>query len=87
VAQKVAEGLQPLYGNGENETSTLVRMYDGETIVVGGLIQHAVSTTKRSVPVLGSIPGLGKLFSATYDRDVSRELVHQVHRCPNECVC
>jgi len=57
------------------QTSTLVRMYDGETIVVGGLIQQAVSATKRSVPLLGDIPGLGKLFSATYDRDVNRELV------------
>ena len=57
------------------QTSTLVRMYNGETIVVGGLIQQAVSATKRSVPLLGSIPGLGKLFSATYDRDVNRELV------------
>jgi MSHA type pilus biogenesis protein MshL len=57
------------------QTSTLVRMYNGETIVVGGLIQEAVSTTKRSVPILGSIPLFGKLFSSTYDRDVSRELV------------
>lgn len=57
------------------QTSTLVRMLDGETIVVGGLIQQSVSNTQRSVPVLGSIPGLGKLFTATYDRDVSRELV------------
>jgi MSHA biogenesis protein MshL len=57
------------------QTSTLVRVYDGETIVVGGLIQQAVSSTERSVPLLGDIPGLGKLFSATYDRDVNRELV------------
>ncbi len=57
------------------QSSTLVRMYDGETIVVGGLIQNAVSATKRSVPLLGDIPGLGMLFSSTYDRDVSRELV------------
>jgi len=57
------------------QSSTLVRMFDGETIVVGGLIQRADSSTDRSVPLLGSIPGLGKLFSADYDRNVSRELV------------
>lgn len=57
------------------QSSTLVRMFDGETIVVGGLIQQTVSATKRSVPLLGDIPGLGRLFSATYDRDVNRELV------------
>ena len=57
------------------QTSTLVRVFDGETIVVGGLIQQAVSATERSIPLLGDIPGLGKLFSSTYDRDVNRELV------------
>jgi MSHA type pilus biogenesis protein MshL len=57
------------------QTSTLVRMRDGETIVVGGLIQEAVSHTERSVPILGSIPVLGRLFKATYDKDVRRELV------------
>jgi MSHA type pilus biogenesis protein MshL len=57
------------------QTSTLVRMFDGETIVVGGLIQQGVSSTRRAVPLLGDIPGLGTLFSATYDRDVARELV------------
>ncbi len=57
------------------QSSTLVRTYDGETIVVGGLIQESVSSTTRSVPVIGSIPGLGKLFSADYDRKTSTELV------------
>jgi type II secretory pathway component HofQ len=42
---------------------------------VGGLIQEAVSHTERSVPILGSIPVLGRLFKATYDKDVRRELV------------
>ncbi len=57
------------------QSSTLVRMHDGETIVVGGLIQETVSNTERSVPIIGKVPVLGKLFSATYDRDVRKELV------------
>jgi len=57
------------------QSSTLVRMFDGETIVVGGLIQQSESSTVRSVPLLGDIPGLGKLFQSTYDRKVNRELV------------
>ena len=43
--------------------------------MVGGLIQQGVSSTRRAVPLLGDIPLFGTLFSATYDRDVSRELV------------
>jgi len=57
------------------QSSTLVRMNDGETIVVGGLIQETTSNTERSVPVIGKVPVVGKLFSANYDRDVRKELV------------
>jgi len=57
------------------QTSTLVRMHDGETIVVGGLIQDTRSNTKRAVPVFGEVPVVGALFSGTYDRDVRKELV------------
>jgi type II secretory pathway component GspD/PulD (secretin) len=57
------------------QSSTLVRMNDGETIVVGGLIQETTSNTERSVPGIGRLPVVGKLFSANYDRDVRKELV------------
>ena len=57
------------------QSSTLVRVFDGETIVVGGLIQETVSNNKRSVPGVGDIPGIGALFSATYDQDSRKELV------------
>jgi type II secretory pathway component GspD/PulD (secretin) len=57
------------------QTNTLVRMHDGETIVVGGLIQETVSNTRRAVPAVGEVPLIGALFSANYDRDVRRELV------------
>lgn len=57
------------------QASTLVRMGDGETIVVGGLIQETDSNAKRSVPGLGDMPGVGGLFSGTYDRSARKELV------------
>lgn len=57
------------------QTSTLVRMHDSETIIVGGLIQETISNTKRSVPILGDVPAVGLLFSGNYDRDVRKELV------------
>ncbi|MEJ1463466.1 MAG: secretin N-terminal domain-containing protein [Candidatus Sedimenticola sp. (ex Thyasira tokunagai)] len=57
------------------QSSTLVRMLDGETIVVGGLIKETVSNTERSVPVLGALPVVGMLFKANYDRDDRTELI------------
>lgn len=35
---------------------------NGETVVLGGIIQRDQSNTQRKVPVLGSIPGLGWAF-------------------------
>lgn len=48
---------------------------DGQVIVLGGLIQDDVTHTRSSVPLLGSIPGLGRLFSSTSDTRVKRNLM------------
>jgi type II secretory pathway component GspD/PulD (secretin) len=45
-------------------SSTLI-MKEGETIVLGGLVQETESETATKVPLLGSVPILGKLFSST----------------------
>jgi general secretion pathway protein D len=43
---------------------TTVNVWDNQTVVLGGLITSTVSNTKNSVPVLGDIPGLGRLFQS-----------------------
>lgn len=44
------------------QASTIVRLKDGETAVIGGLISEDSGETTRSVPVLGSIPLAGRAF-------------------------
>lgn len=44
------------------ETTTIVK--DGNTVVIGGLIDDSFSKTDYGIPCLGDIPGLGYLFSA-----------------------
>ena len=41
---------------------TEVTAKDGDTLVLGGIIQKQVSDTTRKVPILGDIPGLGWAF-------------------------
>lgn len=41
---------------------TVVRVKDGETIVIGGLLQDEMRETRGKVPVLGSVPIMGRLF-------------------------
>ncbi|MBA3500385.1 MAG: type II secretion system secretin GspD [Myxococcota bacterium] len=47
--------------NRNYETRVLVR--DQQTIVIGGILQEKTKLTKDSVPLLGDIPLLGRLFS------------------------
>jgi MSHA biogenesis protein MshL len=44
------------------ETDTLVRVHEGETIVISGLMSDATSIDKTKVPVLGDVPLVGGLF-------------------------
>jgi MSHA type pilus biogenesis protein MshL len=57
------------------QSSTIVRMRDGETIVMGGLIQNGSSKAQRKIPLLGDIPGLGKLFQGNFSATQKKELV------------
>ncbi len=55
-------------------SSTLI-MREGETIVLGGLIQETESETRSQTPILGSIPLLGYLFSNTTKTTNKSELI------------
>ncbi len=47
---------------GKRDIKTKVTVYDGKTIVVGGLIQNKKDVTESKLPLLGDIPVLGWLF-------------------------
>ncbi|HAL55118.1 MAG TPA: hypothetical protein DCP63_01245 [Bacteroidetes bacterium] len=55
-------------------SSTLV-VKEGETIVLGGLIQETESELRTQTPILGSIPLLGYLFSSTSKSNRKSELI------------
>ncbi|HIJ80069.1 MAG TPA: type II and III secretion system protein, partial [Deltaproteobacteria bacterium] len=47
----------------------------GNMLMVGGLIDNIESDTVNKVPVLGDIPGLGRLFSHSTKTTNKKELV------------
>jgi len=57
------------------ETSTLVQIKDGETIIIGGLITSKLSDTEHKVPLLGDLPLLGYLFKRIEKTEQKTELV------------
>jgi type IV pilus assembly protein PilQ len=60
--------------NKRTMSSTLV-IKDGETIVLGGLIEESETEQRTQVPLLGSIPILGNLFSSTSKSNRKSELL------------
>ena len=52
-----------------------MRIDDGDTVVIGGLIQSRELEVHRKVPLLGDIPWLGMLFRRSEIEEKRTELV------------
>ncbi len=57
------------------EMSTMVKVKNGDMLVVGGLIDNVESNDITKVPLLGDIPGLRRLFSYEAKSTKKKELV------------
>ena len=57
------------------EVTSTVTLEPGQTVLLGGLLQNALSTTRSKTPILGSIPIIGSLFSTTNTEEEDTELL------------
>ncbi len=57
------------------KVNTTVTIENGSTIAMGGLIKEQLETFKDSVPILGKIPLLGRLFRSEGEKTVKRNLL------------
>lgn len=57
------------------KASTMVKVKNGQTIVIGGLMRDSMVKSESKVPVLGSIPILGLLFRNKKTTRVKTELI------------
>ena len=55
--------------------STLVRVKNGQTVVIGGMLSSTESKTVKKVPLLGYIPIIGWLFTSVSSRRINTDLV------------
>ncbi|MDD2236708.1 MAG: type II and III secretion system protein, partial [Kiritimatiellae bacterium] len=51
---------QPIFSS-RNVTTSIV-IWDGQTVVMGGMIREELTTVNDKIPLLGDIPLLGRLF-------------------------
>jgi type II secretory pathway component GspD/PulD (secretin) len=52
-----------------------VSVYDGSTVVLGGLMREDVQKTEDRTPIIGDIPIVGRLFRTNVDQHIKRNLV------------
>jgi general secretion pathway protein D len=64
---------QPVFSVREVETQ--VSVYDGQTVVIGGLMREDVQKVQDKVPILGDIPLAGRLFRTNVDQHIKRNLL------------
>lgn len=57
------------------KVETTVTIEDGSTIAMGGLIKEKLETFTDSVPFLGRIPLIGRLFRSEGEKSVKRNLI------------
>ena len=75
VASSISLGTQPLKDVEERSIKSTVRVKDGETVIIGGLIRQKNPVSKTKVPFFGDIPVLGLFFrhkttSGNSDREI-----------------
>ena len=64
---------QPIFST--RKVTTSVSVWDGQTVVLGGLIREDVQKTEDRTPIIGDIPLVGRLFRTNADQHIKRNLI------------
>ncbi|MEY2546174.1 MAG: ral secretion pathway protein [Verrucomicrobiota bacterium] len=64
---------QPIFS--ARKVTTSVSVWDGQTVVLGGLMREDVQKVEDRTPIIGDIPLLGRLFRTNVDQHIKRNLV------------
>ena len=65
--------LQPVFHS--RAITTSISIWDGQTVVMGGLITETQQTTEDKIPLLGDIPLLGYLFRSRTSQSIKKNLL------------
>lgn len=75
LGETVKVGGQDETSINKTEATTSLVAQDGDTIIIGGLIQEDISKSKDGIPFLSKIPLIGNLFGNTTDKNTRTELI------------
>jgi general secretion pathway protein D len=64
---------QPIFST--RKVTTSVSVWDGQTVVLGGLMREDVQKTEDRTPIIGDIPVVGRLFRTNVEQHIKRNLI------------
>ena len=64
---------QPIFSS--RKVTTSVSVWDGQTVVLGGLMREDVQKIEDRTPIIGDIPIVGRLFRTNVDQHIKRNLI------------
>jgi MSHA type pilus biogenesis protein MshL len=68
-----SQGTVPIIST--RETDTIVRVKDGETVIIAGILYETKYNDEKGIPLFGSIPLFGYLFRSTAEQTKTSELI------------
>jgi len=72
---RVSKISSSIFDPEERSTKSILRVADGDTIVIGGLLRIEESNVRKLVPILGDIPIIGAPFRHKDKDESQRELI------------
>ncbi len=79
VPRVIDSGLTSVLGNYKNpeerSVNALIKVKDGQTVIIGGLLRQQKDMTVSKLPVLGDFPLLGRLFRHKREEVTTRDLL------------
>jgi len=75
ISRDILVGNTLAYQVGTRKANTVLRLNDGETQILAGLISDEDRNTANKIPGLGQLPVLGRLFSSKRDDGMKKEII------------
>lgn len=72
---EISSGGGALPITSERKVKTTIRVKDGETIIIGGLVQSNKKESESRIPILSRIPIIGYLFKKVTKEEIQSQLV------------
>ena len=75
LGQNLGTSNEPAFSIGTRNVNTTMLLRENETAILGGLIRDEERKSKVKLPGIGTIPGVGNLFSVNDDQDTRTDIL------------